>query len=424
MKKDNSPIIHVDGLWKQYGLPPILSKPASLLRRFIGRMPQASLPDPSTAHWALQDVSFDVKKGENLGVIGRNGAGKSTLLKILSGVSPPTHGTISVKGHVFPMLETSAGLHPELTGRENIRLLGVVMGLTLQEIEEKRPQIEEFSELEEWLDEPVITYSTGMLGRLGFSAAAHVDAEILLIDEVLAVGDIKFQKKCIARMEKLRQDGVTTILVTHNPYTAERICDRVMLFDQGRLVELGTPSDVIHAYFKLVDPAPKRSETSTDNYMPSIREGAGDLRVTAVELFDDTGNQIYEARTGSSLVIRLKVKTRKPIHAPNITFRIIDHQGTVLMSMEYLGRSDGITIDDAGTIDCRIDNLPLMPEVYTLLVKLTSHVTEDGFYLSNWLRIVANDMVVQKTGNKGLVYADAEWNLSQETGNKAKPSPS
>lgn len=407
-----APIIRVDGLWKKYGIPSLLPRPRPLLRRLAGRAPATPRPEDEPGYWALRNLSFEVKKGENLGIIGRNGSGKSTLLKILSGVSPPTHGKATVTGRVFPMLEISAGLHPELTGRENIRLLGVVMGLSRREIEAKRPEIEEFSELGDWLDEPVLTYSSGMLGRLGFAVAVHVDADILLIDEIMGVGDFAFQKKCIARVEKLCQRGVTSIFVTHNPYMTERICDRVMLIHEGDMVEIGSPADVIHTYFELVEPSVPHKDKSPDKAIPVNRAGVGDIRVTEVSILDGSGNPISNAQTGRPLTFRFNVHAEKPFHAPNLSLRIIDHQNTLLMSAEYLGTNDGVTFDGAGFIECHVNALPLMPETYTVQVKLGSHVVEDVFYLTNWLSVTASTEVFISTGNKGLLYADVDWRLS------------
>ena len=407
-----APIIRIEGLWKQYGIPSLLPRPGPFLCRLAGHAPAPPPPENEPGYWALRNVSLEVRKGENLGIIGRNGAGKSTLLKILSGVSPPTYGTATITGRVFPMLEISAGLHPELTGRENIRLLGVVMGLSRREIEAKRPEIEEFSELGDWLDEPVFTYSSGMLGRLGFAVAVHVDADILLIDEAMSVGDFAFQKKCIARIEQLREKGVTTILVTHNPYITERICDRVMLIHEGDVVEIGSPADVIHTYFELVEPSVPHEKKSPDKDIPINRAGAGDIRVTEVNILDGSGNPISKAQTGDPLTFRFSVHADKPVHAPNLSLRIVDHQNTLLMSIDYLGKKDGVTFDGAGFIECHISALPLMPETYTAQVKLSSHVVEDIFYLTNWLSVTASKEVINSTGNKGLLYADIDWRLS------------
>jgi len=239
----NDVVVRVDGLWKRYGLP---LKPA--LRRLANR-----LRAPMTAThasrdgdlWALRDVSFEIHRGQTLGVIGYNGAGKSTLLKVLAGVSPPTRGSVEVQGRIFPMIELNAGVHPELTGRENTYLLAAIMGLSRREIEVKMPEIEEFTELGDWFDRPVRMYSSGMLVRLGFSVAINVDADILLVDEVLAVGDITFQRKCFDKIEQMQNSGNTIVFVSHAIRQVERLCDKVLVLDEGRQIAFGDTVDTV-----------------------------------------------------------------------------------------------------------------------------------------------------------------------------------
>jgi len=222
--------IQVDAVWKRYGLPlrPWLRRRYDRLRRREGG-PAAYGP------WALRDISFAVRSGEALGVVGKNGAGKSTLLKLIAGVSPATAGQLRVRGRLFPMIELAAGMHNDLTGRENIKLLGAIMGFSPRQMEAKIPEVEAFAELDGWLDKPVWQYSSGMQARLGFSVAVNVDADILLIDEVLSVGDVNFQKKCLNRMDELANSGVTILFVTHNPYSIERLCQRAIYLQDGRI---------------------------------------------------------------------------------------------------------------------------------------------------------------------------------------------
>lgn len=197
---------------------------------------------------ALVDVSFEVRRGECLSLIGRNGAGKSTTLGLIAGVLKPTCGTLETTGRICPLLELGAGFNHELTGRENITLNGVLLGLTRREVRERAEEIIAFSELGDFIDAPLRTYSSGMVVRLGFSIAVHLDPEILLVDEVLAVGDARFQEKCFERMEHFRRRGTTMIFVSHDVGSVARISDRVALFDAGRLVEIGKPERVIARY--------------------------------------------------------------------------------------------------------------------------------------------------------------------------------
>ncbi len=201
---------------------------------------------------ALDAVSFEVRRGECLGIIGPNGSGKSTTLGLIAGVLRPSAGAIETHGSIAPLLELGAGFHPELSGRDNIILNGIFLGLTRERVMENMDRIIEFSELAEFMDQPLRTYSSGMVARLGFSVAVHLSPDILLIDEVLAVGDEAFQRKCIGKIEEFRAKGVTMVLVTHHLQDVEKSCDRVALLDAGHLIEIGNPAEVVSRYHSLI----------------------------------------------------------------------------------------------------------------------------------------------------------------------------
>ena len=209
--------------------------------------------------WALQDVSLRVRRGESVGIIGPNGAGKSTLLRLLARLALPTQGKIMVQGRVSPLLELGAGFHPHITGRENALINAVLLGLSYKEAKAKLPEIVDFAELWDFIDQPMRTYSSGMYVRLGFAVAVHVRPEILLVDEVLAVGDAEFQRKCLEHMERLRREQVTIVLVTHDLESVKRFCDRAVLIWQGRVAAEGPPEDVVWDYIGRVFPAPTPS---------------------------------------------------------------------------------------------------------------------------------------------------------------------
>ena len=202
---------------------------------------------------ALDDVTLRVRRGESLGIIGPNGSGKSTTLRVMARITQPTSGEVSVRGRISALLELGSGFHPQITGRENAILNAVLLGLTLQEARDILPQVIEFSELEEFIDQPMRTYSSGMFFRLGFSVAVHVQPEILLIDEVLAVGDAAFQKKCMEHIHSLRQRGVTLVLVTHDMMSMPKFCDRGILLERGRITDEGKPQQVVHNYLARVE---------------------------------------------------------------------------------------------------------------------------------------------------------------------------
>jgi lipopolysaccharide transport system ATP-binding protein len=246
--------IRVEGLWKQYGLSscPGLGQ---LARALMMEIRPRSEQDSDI--WALRDVSFEVKRGETVGIIGRNGAGKSTLLKVLAGVTPPSRGRVEVHGRVFPMIELNAGVHPELTGRENTYLLGAIMGIPGRRMDTLLPEIEEFVELDDWFDRPVRTYSSGMVARLGFGVATRIESDILLIDETFAVGDLKFQNKSLARIKELRESGATVILVTHSLDMLQFVAQRGIVLDEGtRLRSRGIESLRAVGIWQGTDPVP------------------------------------------------------------------------------------------------------------------------------------------------------------------------
>ncbi len=202
----------------------------------------------SETFWALSDVDLEIKKGESFGIIGPNGSGKSTLLKLIAGVTKPTKGAITVTGRIAPLIELGAGFHPELTGRENVVLNGVILGMKRAEVEHKFKDIVDFAELWEFIDQPVKHYSSGMYLRLAFAVAVHTDPEILLIDEILAVGDASFQAKCMAKMHEYREQGRTIIIVTHAMETVSSFCDRAVFLKQGQVQKLGEAKSVVEAY--------------------------------------------------------------------------------------------------------------------------------------------------------------------------------
>jgi len=212
--------------------------------------------------WALRDINLTVRRGETLGIIGPNGAGKSTLLRLIARLALPTRGRVIVRGRVSPLLELGAGFHPHISGRENALINAVLLGLSYREAKAKLPQIVEFAELADFIDQPMRTYSSGMYVRLGFAVAVHVRPEILLVDEVLAVGDADFQRKCLEHMERLRRERVTIVLVTHDLESVKRFCDRAVLLWQGRIAAEGPPEEVVWDYIGRVFPSPARAEGS------------------------------------------------------------------------------------------------------------------------------------------------------------------
>jgi ABC-type polysaccharide/polyol phosphate transport system ATPase subunit len=283
-------VIKIEGLWKRYGLPipDVLGK----FRSLLGSANSAAR-NSGAGNWALRDVNLEVRRGETIGIVGRNGAGKSTLLKVLAGVTAPTRGRVEIRGRIFPMIELNAGLHKELTGRENVRLLGAVMGMSRREIESRLPGIEDFTDLGEWFDRPVRMYSSGMLSRLGFGVAVNVQSDVILIDETFAVGDLKFQNKSMARIKEMRESGVTVLLVSHGLETLQFVARRGLLIERGRLLAEGSALDAINAYEKLVF----RADQEHGELRARSRISTEEVNVYSARLYDAEGRTLQEVVT-------------------------------------------------------------------------------------------------------------------------------
>jgi ABC-type polysaccharide/polyol phosphate transport system ATPase subunit len=259
--------------------------------------------------WALRDVSFQVGRGETLGIVGRNGAGKSTLLKLLGGITAPTEGEITLAGRISAMIEVGSGFHPELTGRENIFLSGAILGMRRREIAARLDSIADFSGVAAFLDTPVKQYSSGMYVRLGFAIAAHLEADILLVDEVLAVGDAEFQGRCMRRIQELKQRGTTMLLVSHDLGAIEQLSDCAVLFDGGRLTATGSAQDIISTYQRMVSGPGVVLDTETE------ADAAGTpVRISRLALTDPAGRRLLAATVGAPLIARvaLVLNTERP----------------------------------------------------------------------------------------------------------------
>ncbi len=258
--------------------------------------------------WALRDVSFTVERGEALGIIGHNGAGKSTILKLLSGITAPTQGEIAINGRLVALIEVGSGFHPELTGRENVFLNGSILGMRRREIAEKLDSIVDFAGVRPFIDVPVKRYSSGMYVRLGFSIAAHLDPDILLLDEVLAVGDAAFQEKCLARIREMERAGKTIIFISHDLNAVEQLCDRALLMERGRIVASGSPREVIAHY--------RQAAVNFVASAPPPGAGAGITKraeITSLKFYDSAGRETSAFITGEPLIARIECFARERI---------------------------------------------------------------------------------------------------------------
>lgn len=281
----------------------------------------------SEEFWALKDVSFEVQQGEVLGIIGKNGAGKSTLLKILSRITEPTTGSVVIDGRVSSLLEVGTGFHPELTGRENIFLNGAILGMKRAEIRKKFDEIVAFSGIEQFIDTPVKRYSSGMYVRLAFAVAAHLEPEILIIDEVLAVGDAEFQKKCLGKMKDVsEQDGRTVLFVSHNMEAVQNLCNKVMLLKQGEVISSGQPADVVTRYLHLFT-----KNKTEQHWETQTAPGNEIVKLMCVQVFTNSSSTgaFY---TNSDLILQFEFKyLRNKSTNIDVTFHLIDERGILVL---------------------------------------------------------------------------------------------
>lgn len=315
--------------------------------------------------FALEDINFTVNQGEVLGLIGRNGAGKSTLLKILSQITPPSTGKIKLNGRVASLLEVGTGFHPELTGRENIFLNGAILGMTKMEIKRKFDEIVDFAEIEQFLDTPVKRYSSGMYVRLAFAVAAHLEPEILLVDEVLAVGDVGFQKKCIGKMSEVtHEDGRTLIFVSHNLGAIQKLCSRTILLSGGKIVADGPTDQTITAYLKDVSSA----DAEVDLSVRSDRQGNGNLVITKIFFQNTSGEAVSNFQTGHAARMVLEYASHidaSLIKNVTISLTVSNQMGELILNLYNVASSKAFdVIPPQGRFIIDIENLALMPGTY------------------------------------------------------------
>ena len=436
----STPIISVENLSKRYHLGQIgattlrdsAERLTHRLRRgelfgsSVARLPRngpkafssstTQQPNNSTTDsddlWALRDVSFEVQPGEVLGIIGRNGAGKSTLLKILSRITEPTSGRAIIRGRVASLLEVGTGFHPELSGRENIFLNGAILGMRHAEIARKFDEIVAFAEVERFIDTPVKRYSSGMYVRLAFAVAAHLEPEILVVDEVLAVGDMEFQKKCLGKMNEVSKGGRTVLFVSHNMAAVQNLCSRCMILRNGCLQTIGATEDAIAYYLVSLGSIKKSLASRMD------RIGTGEVYVESMDVIDENGNTLESVVSGQDIRIRLHFKKETALlHSRIIASLEFKTQMDVPVFLHHnrLSRECFGPLPQQGCFELRIKRLPLPPSVY----RISYSLLEDGAYVDYIndaleLTVTAGDFF--KSGEvppvtHGVCLVDGAWSL-------------
>lgn len=379
--------IAVEGLSKRYKLGEGERQSYATLRDTVAEMAgrswsrvsraasrtKAAKPDRTRDLWALRDVGFEVRAGEAVGIVGRNGAGKSTLMKVLSRITTPTHGRIQIRGRLGSLLEVGTGFHPELTGRENIMLNGAIMGMNRREILRKFGAIVEFAELERFIDTPVKRYSSGMYVRLAFAVAAHMEPDILLIDEVLSVGDVAFQRKCMDHTKRLLQRNATIMVVSHNMFAVRSMCDRSIYLDQGRITHDGPTEDIVRIYDR---------EGRLDMLPWASAEVGSDPRkcpiyIKELELTDAQGSPCTLFRLGDQMRLRLHFEVTEPVRSPNFGIGIVRSDGVACCHYNtHLGGFPTGTIERAGVLELLTPPIKLISDIYNILILIRDSRTD------------------------------------------------
>ena len=378
--------------------------------RWVRRGSRPEGPDAgSQCIWALKDVSFEVKKGETVGIIGPNGSGKSTLLKILARVTEPTEGYAEVWGRLGSLLEVGTGFHPDLTGRENIYMNGAMLGMKRAEMRGKFDEIVAFSEMERFVDTPVKRYSSGMYVRLAFAVAAHLDPEILLIDEVLAVGDAAFQRKCLGKIGDAAERGRTVVFVTHNMVAMQRVCETAHLLEQGAIVASGEPQAVLAAYYRSIvegrdaPPVPRGVPRGTVKFVSWHLGGAAAL-------------EEHTCYSGEPCSVRLRLVVGRFVREGNFGIAVWASDGTLawaMRSLDYEGQCVAIR-EGVYDVEFAVPGLPLRAGTYQVLVSCNDlkEGTLDEWYAQPLLRVVVRRESGLPAGWQGLLNVSGEFKLS------------
>jgi lipopolysaccharide transport system ATP-binding protein len=378
------------------------------------RNPQSAIRNPrSSSFWALKDVSFEIKRGEVVGIIGRNGAGKSTLLKVLSRITAPTTGEVGIRGRVGSLLEVGTGFHPELTGRENIYLNGAILGMKKTEIGRKFDEIVAFAEIEQFIDTPVKRYSSGMFVRLAFSVAAHLEPEILIVDEVLAVGDVAFQKKCLGKIKEVKGDGRTVILVSHNMAAVQSLCQIAILLSSGKITTIGSTDEVVRHHLSSAKHIfGRHSLAPTELQYNSIIRNA--------YLVDEHENVTTSIPIGASVTVRMHLSPHRRISRPIFGIGVDNYLGVRVVGFNSIMNTvlDIEAISNTCMVECKIPSLLLSPGEYRIKLAIiefgsTVEEIEDAFTFT----VEATDWFGTgrlPSSTQGITVCKANWKICFE----------
>lgn len=421
----NPPAISIEGLGKLYRLGQTHENTLSdRLSRVLGRLAGRRNPEPTRANqdfWALRDINLELPEGETLGIIGGNGAGKSTLLKVLSRITQPTTGRALVRGRLSSLLEVGTGFHPELTGRENVFLNGTILGMRKAEVGRKFDEIVAFSGIEQFIDTPVKRYSSGMYVRLAFAVAAHLEPDVLIVDEVLAVGDVGFQKRCLGKMGDVARQGRTVLFVSHNMAAVQKLCSRVVWLKGGRIQRIGSPETVVAEYLEASSDTLADAGAQAPGYLYR-RETAppieSDATVSSVQLLGDDGRPLMAARTWDSARFRIGFSSSRSFRSFSVVLNIASPDGvSLILTSTTPDQALPFSVEPGDyTLDCVFDNFPLAAGEYVLGVGLAIPGVE---YVSRndslcRLQVLAKDVfgsALPPASNRYFVATPHAWTL-------------
>lgn len=411
----SEPLISFRGVAKSYA---IYDSPGDRLKELI----TFNRLNRHRDFWALRDITFEVARGETFCIIGENGSGKSTLLQLIAGILSPTHGEVKVAGRVAALLELGSGFNPEFTGRDNVYLNAAILGLSQADIDARYQQIIDFAEIGDFIHQPVKTYSSGMVVRLAFSVAIHVDPEILLVDEALAVGDIYFRQRCMRKVHELRARGVTILFVSHAIGDVKAIGDRTMWLDQGAIRDLGPTDDVVVRYLAAMaekdaayldlKPTAARERLGVTQQAPEVvttipnvdhRHGDGRAEIIGLAVLDEYGRSLAMLEPNSKIIVRISARAKEDVARPNIGFMLRNHMGLDFAGTNTLRENielDPMEPGDTLTVDFHLD----LPELYPTHFSFSPAIADGNLHTYQMCDWIDNALTVQMGHGEGQVY--------------------
>jgi ABC-2 type transport system ATP-binding protein len=394
--------IIVDQVWKKFRL---YHEKNQYLKAAITQGKRAQFED----FWALQDVSFEIPHGEAFGIIGSNGSGKSTLLKCLAGILTPDRGQLFADGRVAALLELGAGFHPDLSGRENIGLNGAILGMTRKEVERKFDDIVEFAGLEKFIDTPVKNYSSGMVVRLGFAVAINVEPEILIIDEVLAVGDEEFQQRCFQKIEHFRREGRTIVFVSHGLTQVSQFCHRALWLEKGEVQTIGPAYEVVSEYTGIAHHVEHVEETEISEE-PIDRWGSGEARITKVALIGADGREAHTFTSGETFKVKIDYELLKPVNELVVGLRITHLHGFNVFGSNTKRRGLAIPTDKkSGSVEFVVDALPILEGTFDLTIDISDNAEVSPYdHLEKLFRF---NVIQRGTFDEGVTRIGGTWKV-------------